>query len=130
MVFDWLKEIQEQMYTTLSDAELTVYDFVPDNEHWPYVTFGDPDTAAFDTQEYDGAEITYPIHVWHRPEDRGKAPVLEIQQTIYDLLHKTDFTLTCGSVVSMRFLNAEIVVDPDNVTYHGIQRFRILIGGK
>lgn len=133
--FDNILEIQKQVFSKLStDAGLSavltgVFDFIPQNQAFPFVRIGDQDISAFNTQSDNGFQSMMNIHVWHRPEKIGRAEILQIQSMIYELLHRTDFTLTNASVLSMMFDFSNIIVEPDAVTYHGIQRFKLLIGG-
>ncbi len=48
---------------------------------------------------------------------------------IYDSLHHAALTVTGFDSVLSRFDFKDIFLDPDGITYHGVQRFKILIGG-
>lgn len=127
---------QEQLYTTLSENEALmelvegVFDFIPDNQPWPYVKINTIDWTPFDTFDSNGFNASVQIDVWDRPGTRGTATTLAIQEAVYNALHKVYFDLGDDAVViSARFDFSQIIVDPDNVTYHGIQRFKLIISG-
>lgn len=127
--------LQKAIYSRLTTnaglmAKITgVFDFVPDNQTYPFIQIGEIDFGAWDSHTFDGFDATITINLWHRPSSRGRAPLHDIQNDIYNLLHKHIFTITGFTVISMRFDFSNIIVDPDAVTYHGVQRFRLLMGG-
>lgn len=135
MMSDNRLELQKDIYAQLTgDATLMakvtgVYDFVPDNKAYPFIQIGEVDFQDWSTHTFDGFEGTITIHLWHRPSSRGRAPLHDIMNDIYRILNKNLFSIPDATVVSMRFLNSQILVEQDAVTYHGVTRFRILIGG-
>lgn len=127
--------LQKAIYSRLtSDAPLMakltgVFDFIPDNQAYPFIQIGEVDFSPFDTQTFDGFEGMVTINLWHRSGSRGRAALHDIQNDVYNLLHKWIPSISGYTVVSMRFDFSNIIVDPDAVTYHGVQRFKILMGG-
>lgn len=127
--------LQKAIYARLTgDAPLMakitgVFDFVPDNQTYPFLQIGEVDFGPFDTQTFDGFEGVITINLWHRPGSRGRAALHDIQNDVYNLLHKWIPSISGFTVVSMRYDFSNIIVDPDAVTYHGVQRFKILMGG-
>ncbi len=127
-------ELQKDIYAQLTgDATLMakitgVFDFVPDKQVYPFIRIGDVDYLDWGTHTFDGFEGTVIIHLWHQPGSRGRAPLHGIMEDIHRILHKNLFSIPDSTVVSMRFLSSQILVEQDAVTYHGITRFRILIG--
>jgi hypothetical protein len=127
--------LQKAIYARLTGnaplmAKLTgVFDFVPDNQTYPFIQLGEMDFGAWDTHTFDGFDGTITINLWARPGSRGRASLHDIQNDIYNLLHKWIPTISGFTAVSMRYDFSNIIVDPDAVTYHGIQRFKILMGG-
>jgi hypothetical protein len=124
--------VQTAIYSALTgDATLTgkvtgVYDSVPDETSFPYVAIGDDTVRDFSTNTFSGEEMTLTIHIWSR--DRGRKNTKSIMADIYRVLHKANLSLTNGaSLIHVLFEFAEIVLDPDGTTYHGIQRFRMLL---
>lgn len=104
-----------------------VYNPVPADAAFPYVTVGD-DIAVEDHAEcLDGSvEVTSAIHVWSR--DDGKPEAKAISGAIVaalngqDLLLGDDYRLVLIEHQSSRHLD-----DPDGITSHSVVTFRALI---
>ena len=134
---DALLPLQEELYGILiGDSTLTtllggnkIYDFIPDNEAFPYIHLGETTADDRGAQDHDGYTIFSTFDVWSRPSDRGKAEALTIMSRIRQLIHNADINVSGYTNVSCRYENSTVLVDPDCVTYHGIIRFRILLGG-
>lgn len=112
---------------TLMDLVDGVFDFVPDNEAFPYVTIGLDEQSDFSTHTDNGFVGFIQIDVWSRSP--GKKETKDIQNRIYELLHPNLVTLTGFKVNNFRCDLTRIEKDPDGITHHGIQRFNTLIGG-
>jgi hypothetical protein len=127
--------LQKAIYSRLTGnaalmAKLTgVFDFIPDNQTYPFIQIGEVDYSPFDTQTFDGFQGTITINLWHRSSSRGRSTLHDIQNDVYNLLHNWIPSVSGYTVVSMRFDFSNIIVDPDAVTYHGVQRFKIIMGG-
>lgn len=125
-------KLQKAIYAALTgDATLMakirgVYDSVPQAQEFPFVVIGEADFDPFDSHSQNGFEGILTIHTWAR--GRGRAQVLDIQDDLYRILHKNYFNLTGYRVIVNRFQFQQTLVDPDSVTYHGITRFRIMMG--
>lgn len=131
----WL-DIQRAIYSALTgDGTLTgkvstrIYDFVPDNIVYPYIFIGDAEYTDQSSHTSDGFEGTFTIHSWARPATRGRAAVLDIMSDVYRLLHEASLSITGFDIVSLRYDFSTVLVEDDRVTYHGVTRFKILIGG-
>lgn len=139
-------KIQEAIYDKLiNDVDLTVaiapnvqnankgaiYDNVPqaldsgNDSFFPYVTIGDDTMIDWDTDTSQGKEATLTIHVWSRY--RGRKEVKEIQGIIYDILHLSNLIITGYHSVLMLSEFSETLLDPDGLTRHGVQRFRLIV---
>lgn len=103
-----------------------VLDFVPDNMAAPFIRIGEMEQTDRGSQTTDGWTHTFTIHCWFKTQTR--APVLALQGLIDAALHNLDLTPTGFTNLTLRRDFATSLVEPDNVTYHGIQRFRILTG--
>lgn len=127
-------ELQKDIYGQLvADATLMgkiqgVFDFVSDNQTYPFIQIGEIDFEDWSTHTFDGFSATIAVHLWHRPGSRGRAPLHGIMDDVYRILNKNLFSIPSFTVVSMRFVSSQIIVEPDAVTYHGITRFRIIFG--
>jgi len=102
-----------------------VYDHVPQDATFPYVVVGDTTMAPFDTDDSTGNDATVTIHVWS--EYRGRIETKEIQDAIYNALHRNDLTVTGSDTIMVEWEYADSELDPDGITRHGVQRFRTVI---
>ena len=77
-----------------------------------------------DTDNTLGFEVVATIHTW--AQERTTAQTGVIMQAIYDALQRYDILPVTGYTVSgVDFESQTILRDPDGVTKHGVQRFRI-----
>lgn len=139
-------EIQKSIYAKLrADANLyillardvqdksksAIYDNVPEavdsgsDNVFPYITIGDDTAIDWDTDNSQGKEATLTIHSWSRY--RGRKEVKEIQGAIYNALHLSNLIITGYHSVLMVSEYSETLVDPDGLTRHGVQRFRLIV---
>jgi hypothetical protein len=114
-------------------AELPVFAGVPAvffdvpqtfNDTQPYVVVYElpmNDASTDNTTDY---ECVLNIHVW--VQERTTAKTGAIQQHIFDALNRYDELAVIGYTVSgIQSEFSTILRDPDGVTKHGVQRFRI-----
>jgi hypothetical protein len=92
---------------------------------FPYVVIGDDTHIPFDTDDASGAESTLVIHTWSREKNRSE--VKTMQGIIYEALHRYDLEVDGYHVVTIDFEFDDSITDPDRITQHGVQRFRILM---
>lgn len=127
-----LKEVQQSVYTALtSNATLMgliegVYDHVPQTTDRAYVRIGEGDFTERGSHTTDGESAEITIHCWF--EGRGRLGVYNIMEQIRETLHNTDLSFTGYNNLSMLESFKTTMQEADGVTYHGIQRFNILIG--
>jgi hypothetical protein len=117
--------LQAAIYTRL-DSQLTVpvYDHVPQDAAFPYVTIGDDTSVQWDTDTNKGSTDTLTIHAWSR--FAGRSQVKAIMKSIYSALHIYNLDITGASTVLCQWEFGETFLDPDGVTRHGVMRFRII----
>jgi len=119
-------EVQKAVFGILNTGlSVPVYDDVPDNALAPYVVIGDDTFIEFDSDDISGFEATITIHSWSTY--RGRKEVKELMGSIYNLLHRAEFTVTGYNLVGCDSEFSETFLESDGVTRHGVQRFRILI---
>lgn len=114
----------------LSGGPNGILDAVPDEKPFDFVTFGDIVPVEADTHTWFGFTIDMTIDTWSRAVStgvRGKERPAAIMNEIYRLLHDCYPTVEGYEVMGFRQEMSNILVDPDGVTYHGIQRFKILL---
>lgn len=108
--------------TTGSNAG--IYDFVDADTPFPYVVVGEGNARAMDTKTEHGMDQTLMIHTWS--EYRGMKQVKEIMAAVVDALDRAALSVTGHDLIDLRFEFSDILLDPDGLTRHGVQRFRVM----
>lgn len=120
-------ELQKGIYSALTgDGPLMaaiegVFDWAPDQTLYPYVSIGDDMAVDWSACDFSGKEITATIHTWSRAN--GRKEVKTIQAMIKGLLHRKNMSFTGSTLVLLSYDSELTTLDPDGVTYHGVQRF-------
>lgn len=136
-------EVQAEIFAVLNgDADLTtllgankIFDFVPDKKSFPYVTINALPFIQRDNATNDGLECEFQINVWYSPgasgqTSRGNKPVQLIQKRIDELLQQRSLCVNGWNTLQLRRTFIDILVESDNVTRQGIQRFKLFLGSK
>jgi hypothetical protein len=124
--------VQTAIYSRLTgDATLMalingVYDFVPDNKAFPFVTIGMADWTDRGSHTTEGYTGLVTVNSW--TQARGRKTNLAILDEIDRLLHNVSLSVSGWGVISLRRDMTTVLVEDDAVTYHGIIRFKFLIG--
>ncbi len=126
--------IQQKIFDTIKDDATiitlvgsSIFDNVPDNSDFPYITIGEVETGDFSSHTNDGFEGSVTVHVWS--QDRGRNNTKTIQARIYTLLQNLDLAIVGVPTLNFRLGSQSTILDPDGRTNHGIQTFNILLGG-
>lgn len=112
-----------------------VFDFVPDNTAFPFLVMEPKPWEDRGNYTTEGLSAELWIHTWYQPGQsgsftgRGDKQVQLIQSRIDQLLHKQPLSISGWNTLILRRSLVDIVVDPDNVTRHGIQKFKLFLGG-
>ncbi len=129
MALDAGLALQKTLYATLSgDTALTgliglrLYDNVPGDTAFPYVTMGEGRMMDWSSDTHDGAEHRLVFHIYTRTG--GRSLIKTITGALKARLHNAPLVLTDHRLVNMRFVEADIVRLADGVTWHGLVRFR------
>jgi len=124
-----LVETQRAIYQALTaDPTLTgmitgVYDHVDQGTAYPYVVIGEDGASEWDTDTEQGAESILTIHSWSR--EKGRMQTKDIQQAIYELLHRAELTIMDAIFYSIFWEFSDSFLEPDGETRHGVMRFRL-----
>ena len=123
---------QEIIYDALNgNISATVYDFVPDqdpgkpDDHFPYVVIGRDQSFAFDTDNWNGENITVEINVWS--SYKGKKETKEIMAEIDALLHKQSLSASGVNVLDCLRTYAVIPNTGASNYTNGICRYRLTL---
>lgn len=110
--------LQKAVFAELSSAlSVPVYDAVPQDSNYPYVTYNatNVNNDDFLTERMDQLSIS--LNVWSRT--LGQEEVLRIMGDIDDALHRARLSLDTGSLVSLRVTAKRTNREDDNETYMG-----------
>lgn len=129
--------MQIAIYDKLSaDASLSaliqgVYDNpsqVPDpesNAYFPFVTISTGSMTPWDDDHDKGGDASVQIHTWSRARNALEAK--QIMDAIYDVLHRGTLSITGWRFVGMDLTDHQNPQrDPDGITRHGVQTFRVI----
>lgn len=130
------QELQKTLYEILTgDSALMaliqgVYDSaaVTQGAAFPYITIGEATFTDRSSHTHRGFSAEVTIHTWDQSNNRGRKKVQSIQAEIDRLLHTVNICIDGWNIINFRQVFVEVIVDADNVTMHGIQKFNLLIG--
>ncbi len=126
-----LLESQKAIYSKLSgDATLGamisgVFDRVPEQADYPYVTIGDAQWQDWSTQGQGGSEITMTLYAYSRKAGRKES--LDILARIYALLHEGTLSMSGQNLIVMRCTQGSVRLMEDGLSYQGALELRLLI---
>lgn len=133
MTGDSMLSLQKAVYEALShDEQLAmlvtgVYDYVPQGSSLPYVSIGQLTAEEFGSHTTEGMNVLIQIDTWYR--GTGRKGLRTIMGNVYRVLHKSALAVEGQHLIDIRFEFADTDLDPDGVTFHGVQRFRALTQG-
>lgn len=118
-----------------SGGDKKVYDVVPQNSAFPYISIGDETGIDWSSKTFNGMEVTMTLHVWTK--GRGKRDNKALIGHLHRILHNASLSLSSNSLVMLRFEFDSVFADEgagitgqaqtsDLITYHGVTRFRAI----
>lgn len=107
-------------------GDTKIYDTVPDNKAYPYVVLHILPWTDRGNHTLEGLDSEFQINVW--TQERGNLQVQNIQNRIDELLHKAEPCIDGWNITGLRRSFIDIVMQEDNITRQGIQRFHLMIG--
>ena len=103
-----------------------VFYHVPQNFNaYPYVVVYDIDLNSDNndvTLAFDGV---INIHTWS--DKRDISVIGDIMKEVYNTLNRADFSIDDYVLIDIMQENEIVLRDPDGITLHGVQRFRIIL---
>lgn len=129
-------QLQLGIFTALdNDATLTslvqgIYDNPTqvadpgDDSSFPFITLSDGSSSPWDTDTERGDDATAIIHVWSRASH--SLEVKQIQDAIYNVLHRGTIVISGSVFIGSDYISQTVERDPDGITRHGVQEFRIV----
>lgn len=110
--------------TDLLASATSVYNKTPDEADFPYIVIGHDSATMWDSKTFNGLDISITLHIWSRY--RGNKECLQIMGAVYDALHNQALTVSGQNHVLTQLEFSETMMDPDGLTFHGVQRYQIL----
>lgn len=99
-----------------------VFDHVPQQAEFPYITFGAASTYDWSTFTERGGEHLLTMHVWnHRP---GRKTVFDIMDRLERLLLSASLTLEGHKLVSLHLEYTQTTLAESRAAFAGIMRYR------
>jgi hypothetical protein len=119
--------------TTVAGTQ-KVFDFVKQASGYPFITLQINPWEDRGNYTHEGMQAVLTVHVWYQSganslTGTGNKQVQLIQKRIDELLHKRHLVVAGWSTLVARRSLIDILVEPDNVTRHGIQQFKLFLGG-
>ncbi|TGQ46802.1 DUF3168 domain-containing protein [Mesorhizobium sp. M00.F.Ca.ET.216.01.1.1] len=126
-------ELQRALFEALnSDASLSaalggarLFDHVPANAKFPYMTFGRTSVYDWVTGAENDAEQLVTLHVWSKSE--AKQETLDIMELVSARLQDAVLALDEHHRARLRLEFTESRYDEDLSAHHGLLRFRAVI---
>lgn len=98
-----------------------VYDNVPEEPTFPYITVGEGDETSDDADCVDGFEISIDIDVWSRAP--GFPEAKRISDEIRKALKTPELTIPTNALVYFRHRQTRFLRDPDGKTSHAVMTY-------
>ena len=117
-------ELQKAVYARLSTGTRAVYDDVKPKSAYPYVVVGDDTLVENGTDSFNGFIATVTIHTWS--DKKGRSEIKTMQDEIYGLLNRFKLSILGYNTQDCYQEFSESFLDPDGITRHGIQRYRVI----
>lgn len=102
-----------------------VYDRVPADATFPYVSIGADQMFSDDAECITGFEITFQIDAWSRAV--GFPEVKRIAEQVRRALTDDDLELTDNAMLSLEHSQTRMMRDPDGLTNHAAIQFVAII---
>lgn len=104
-----------------------VFDNPPENyDSFPYITIGEEVSTDFSTDDSNGVEVVFVVHVWSR-QNGARKEAKQIIDQVYTVLNRSNLTVTGFNNVLMQYNSDQTVLDPDGLTVHGMIDFRAIL---
>ncbi|MGB4101346.1 MAG: DUF3168 domain-containing protein [Alphaproteobacteria bacterium] len=130
---DAMFAVQDAVYTILTASSgvqavlgspARIYDHVPPDASFPFLTLGAVQAEGFDTKDRTGTRQTLVLHAWSRA--RGSEEVKNILSALYDVLHLGSFTVAGHELAVCQWRQAETMLDDDGLTRHGVAQYEVI----
>lgn len=133
MIETGLLDLQIAIFQRLSqDPELMsrvtgVYDRVPEDTEYPYVTIGEPDVTPEETKTSFRENIPWTMHAFTFNNGEGKAPAYKILNSMLMSLTRTRLAVPGYTLHQVKMESYRVFEDIDGETHHAILRVRFIL---
>lgn len=101
-----------------------IYDGVPSNAEFPYVSFGVSQQVTDDMDCIDGEQQYLQIDAWGRSQGRTRI-CKDIVAAVKGALHQQDLDLANGhALANLQVESIRVFLDSDGITAHGVISLR------
>jgi hypothetical protein len=104
-------------------SEWQVFNNVPSGSEYPYIVIGDDTFDADNTDSFKGFSVTSTVHTWS--DKRSDLEIRQMQDYIFNTFNSENLSISGYNLVNCYEEYSETFLDPDGITRHGVQRFRI-----
>jgi len=91
---------------------------------FPFITLSGGTSQPWDTDTDRGDEAIVQVHVWSRASNSLETK--QIQDAIYSILHRGTIVISGSVFIGSDYITQTVQRDPDGITRHGVQEFRII----
>lgn len=116
----------------LANGSSSIFDFLPQeladtDSEFPYIFLGNLSAQEFDADDRLGTDATLVVHTFSRY--RGRKEAADIMAQVYNALHRyDDLTVSGYNTVDVQWAGlTQVMTDPDGLTQHGVQSFRVVV---
>jgi hypothetical protein len=103
-----------------------VFYHVPQNFNaYPYVVVYDIDLDSDNNDSTLAFDGVINIHTWS--DKRDISVIGDIMKEVYNSLNRAEFIIDGYCLIDITQENEIVLRDPDGITLHGVQRFRIIL---
>ena len=118
---------------SFTPAKKGIYDALPQvvkpelKTAFPYVVLGGDEATPADTDDADARDTVITIHTFSRY--KGDKELRNVMDAIKAALHDATLTVTGERFVLCYWEFSSTALEPDGITRHGVQRFRLWTEG-
>lgn len=103
-----------------------IYDNVPGDAIYPYLSYGPSDFAPDDSECVNGRVEGFQIDCWSEAQG-AKAEAKRICEAVYDALHNASGELGTHALVSMEVVRVRVFPDADPLLTHGVVQIEAML---
>lgn len=111
---------------TLMQQVSGIYDFVPDDAAYPFITLGENNVSDWSNAENQGTQHQFSLRIFSR--NSGRKEAANIMEQLVMLLHQ-GVSISGHELAFLRVISSNIILLDDGRTYRGTLNFRCLLSG-